>query len=52
MIAAYGGYEPVLKDGKTYIMWQYTQSARLSGIRGNVDRSRIMPGFNLKQLQM
>ncbi|MBR1712921.1 MAG: glycosyl hydrolase family 25 [Alloprevotella sp.] len=52
MIACYSPAEPVLKDGRTYIMWQYSCSGRLSGIRGDVDRSCLMPGFDLRQLQM
>lgn len=52
MIACYGNVEPVLKDGRTYIMWQYSASGRLSGIRGDVDRSRIMGNHSLKELQM
>lgn len=52
MIACYGNTEPVLRDGRTYIMWQYSASGRLSGIRGDVDRSRIMGNHSLKELQM
>lgn len=52
MIAAYGSREPVLSDGRSYIMWQYSGSSTAAGIRGKVDRSRIMKGFSLKQLQL
>ena len=52
MIACYGNVEPVLKDGRTYIMWQYSASGRVSGIKGDVDRSRIMGNYSLKELQM
>lgn len=52
MIACYGDVEPYLQDGRDYIMWQYSCSGRLSGIRGDVDRSCLMPNFDLKQLQM
>ena len=52
MIARYRTDAPVLNDGKTYIMWQYTQSGRIPGIRGKVDRSRIMSGFTLHQLKL
>jgi len=52
MVAAYGSKEPVLSDGRSYIMWQYSGSSTSAGIRGKVDRSRLMKGFNLKQLQM
>lgn len=52
MMAAYGSKEPVLSDGRSYIMWQYSGSSTSAGIRGKVDRSRLMRGFSLKQLQM
>ena len=52
MIARYRNDEPTLDDGKQYIIWQYTQSGRLSGIRGKVDRSQLMSNFSLRQLQM
>ena len=52
MIARYRNDEPTLNDGKQYIIWQYTQSGRLGGIRGKVDRSQLMSNFSLRQLQM
>ncbi|WP_298948899.1 GH25 family lysozyme [uncultured Alloprevotella sp.] len=52
MIARYRNDEPTLNDGKQYIIWQYTQTGRLSGIRGKVDRSQLMGNFSLRQLQM
>lgn len=52
MIACYGSVEPVLRDGRKYIMWQYSASGRVSGINGDVDRSRIMGNHSLKELQM
>ena len=52
MIARYRSDAPWLNDGKTYIMWQYTQSGRIPGIRGKVDRSQIMSGFTLHQLKL
>ena len=42
MIAKYQETEPVLLDGNTPCMWQYTQHGRMPGIKGNVDRSRLM----------
>lgn len=47
MIARYRSDSPTLNDGKDFIMWQYTASGSVSGIRGNVDRSRIMGNFQL-----
>lgn len=44
MIAKYQEEPPVLLDGHTPCMWQYTQHGRISGVRGNVDRSRLISG--------
>ena len=52
MIAKYQDDKPVLHDGKDFIIWQYTQSGRMPGVRGGVDRSCLMDGFELYQLQM
>ncbi len=50
MIAKYRSDMPVLHDGKDYIMWQYTSRGSIDGIRGHVDRSRIMGDFALRQV--
>jgi len=47
MIAFYDTYEPHVKDGNKYIMWQYTCKGSINGIRGNVDRSRFTNGYNV-----
>lgn len=52
MIARYRSDSPILNDGKDYIMWQYTSSGSIPGIRGNVDRSRIMGNYSLNQVMM
>ena len=52
MIAKYQDAEPVLDDGKDYIMWQYTQAGCMPGVKGNVDRSRIMGEFSFFQVQL
>ncbi len=50
MIARYRSDSPTLNDGTDYIMWQYTASGSVAGVRGNVDRSRIMGNFQLHQV--
>lgn len=50
MIARYHDDVPVLPDERKYVIWQYTSKGRIFGIRGNVDRSKIMPGFSLGDL--
>ena len=52
MIARYRPDEPTLDDSRKYIIWQYTAKGSVSGIRGNVDRSRLMDGFSLSALAM
>lgn len=52
MIARYRSDSPTLDDGKDYIMWQYTSTGSIPGIRGNVDRSKIMAGFTLNQVSL
>jgi len=52
MIARYRDDRPTLNDGKDYIMWQYTSTGSIPGVQGNVDRSKIMAGFNLHQVQL
>ena len=44
MIAKYQEEPPILLDGHIPCMWQYTQHGSVSGIRGNVDRSRLLNG--------
>lgn len=50
MIAKYKSDQPVLEDGKQFIIWQYTSKGRIPGVKGNVDRSRLMGDFTLRQL--
>lgn len=52
MIARYRSDSPTLDDGKDYIMWQYTSTGSIPGIRGHVDRSKIMGNFSLNQVMM
>lgn len=52
MIARYRSDHPTLNDGQDYVIWQYTSTGRIEGVKGNVDRSRIMGDYTLHQLQM
>lgn len=52
MIAKYQAEIPVLTDDLDYMMWQYTQTGRVPGIKGNVDRSCLMGNHSLSQIQM
>jgi lysozyme len=50
MIAMYSDEQPQLADGRDYIIWQYTCKGRLSGVKGDVDKSRIMGNHTLKEI--
>lgn len=52
MIARYSTSQPALKDGKQYLMWQYSDKGRIPGINGMVDRSRIMGNGKLQNARM
>lgn len=52
MIARYHPDEPMLKDGRQHVLWQFTSSGRVDGIHGRVDISRYGDGFSLKDLMM
>lgn len=51
MIAMYSDEQPQLADGRDYIIWQYTCKGRLPGVKGDVDKSRIMGNHSLKELK-
>lgn len=51
MIAQYTEHEPVLDDGKEFILWQYTGKGRLNGINGHVDKSRFMGRHKLREIR-
>ena len=51
MIAQYTEREPELKDGKEYIMWQYTCKGRINGVAGFVDKSRFMGTHSLREIR-
>lgn len=50
MIAMYSDEKPELADGRDYIIWQYTCKGRLSGVKGDVDKSRIMGNHSLREI--
>ena len=49
-IAAYTFDEPELNAGNDYVLWQYTASGSVRGIRGNVDMSRLVGRHQLREL--
>lgn len=53
MIARYGGDDtPTLSDKVNIVMWQFTDRGYVGGIRGHVDRSCILPGYQLKDIML
>ncbi len=51
MIAMYTDEEPVLADGRDYLMWQYSAKGRIVGIKGYVDKSRFMGDHTLREIR-
>lgn len=49
-IAAYSFEEPMLYDDDDYLIWQYTGSGSLHGIRGNVDLNRFVGNHGVKDI--
>lgn len=49
-IASYTFEEPVLSGDDDYLMWQYTATGRVKGIRGDVDQSRMMGKHSLAEI--
>lgn len=52
MIAKYKSEIPTLDDGQRYVMWQYTSKGSIPGIKGHVDRSRLMHNHSLNHLSL
>lgn len=51
MIAQYTEREPLLADERDYTLWQYTGKGRINGIKGHVDKSRLMGRHSLRELK-
>jgi lysozyme len=51
MIAQYTQREPVLKDNRDFIMWQYTGKGHINGVNGYVDKSRLMGKHRLREIR-
>lgn len=49
-IAAYAFDEPELYGSDDYLMWQYSATGRVRGIRGNVDMSRFVGRHGLREI--
>jgi len=51
MIACYTpDNEPVLFGNDDYVLWQYSQTGRIRGIRGSVDRSRLVGRHGMRDI--
>ena len=51
MIATYADEQPVLDDGRDYLIWQYTCKGRLNGVSGEVDKSRFVGDHSLREIR-
>ena len=50
MIARYHEDIPKLRDDAAFVMWQYSATSRIHGIRGNVDRSCLMDNYSMSDI--
>lgn len=50
MIARYGDEVPTVVDPVSIVMWQFTESGYVGGIRGHVDRSCLLEHYGLKDI--
>ncbi len=50
MVARYAEEVPQLCDEAPFVMWQYSATSRVQGIRGNVDRSCMMDHYTLNDI--
>jgi len=50
MIARYAPEVPQLRDRAAFVMWQFSSTSRVRGIRGNVDRSCLMDNYTLQDI--
>lgn len=49
-IAAYSFIEPDLNDDADYVLWQYSATGSVRGIRGNVDMSRFVGRHDIRDI--
>lgn len=49
-IAAYSFVEPDLYDDNDYVLWQYSATGSVRGIRGNVDMSRFVGRHDIRDI--
>ena len=51
IIACYQNEMPKTKDELGFIMWQFTSSGSIRGIKGRVDRSRLIDPNDLRDIE-
>lgn len=50
-IAQYNGREPELNDGRDIFAWQYTGKGSINGVRGYVDKSRLIGRHSMREIR-
>ncbi len=50
MIARYHSDVPELRDNASFVMWQYSATSYVKGIKGHVDRSCMMDNYTLSDI--
>jgi lysozyme len=49
-LARYGSETPIPVDGRDWLLWQFSSSGRVDGIRGNVDMDYLNEAYSLDDL--
>lgn len=50
-IAQYNNTEPELNDGRDIFAWQYTGKGHINGVRGYVDKSRLLGRHSIREIR-
>lgn len=52
MLARYSQNPPTPAENVHFVLWQFTASGNVKGIRGNVDRSQFMEPYKLRDIRL
>lgn len=52
MMARYADEIPEVDGDVTFVLWQYTQTGRTRGVKGNVDKSRFVDNYGLHDIML
>ena len=50
-IAQYNRHVPKLRDGRDIFAWQYTEKGRINGVKGYVDKNRLLGRHSMREIR-